>query len=50
MTLPPPAVDPASGLWHARHIELDLVVIGGAGQVGLLLSLAFAATSLQVGI
>jgi UDP-N-acetyl-D-mannosaminuronic acid dehydrogenase len=44
------AMDRARALWHARQIDLDLVVIGGAGHVGLPLSLAFASTGLCVGV
>jgi len=43
-------MDRDGALWHARRIELDLVVIGGAGHVGLPLSLAFASTGLHVGV
>lgn len=35
---------------YPRGIDLDLVVVGGAGHVGLPLSLAFASTGLRVGI
>jgi UDP-N-acetyl-D-mannosaminuronic acid dehydrogenase len=44
------SIDPASPIWHPAAIELDLVVVGGAGHVGLPLSLAFASTGLRVGI
>jgi UDP-N-acetyl-D-mannosaminuronic acid dehydrogenase len=46
----PDDMDRRRSLWHARGIDLDLVVIGGAGHVGLPLSLAFASTGLRVGI
>jgi UDP-N-acetyl-D-mannosaminuronic acid dehydrogenase len=35
---------------YPRRIDLDLVVVGGAGHVGLPLSLAFASTGMRVGI
>ena len=35
---------------YPRQIDIDLVVVGGAGHVGLPLSLAFASTGLRVGI
>lgn len=43
-------IDRDSAICHARGIDLDLVVVGGAGHVGLPLSLAFASTGLRVGV
>ncbi|HZP96509.1 MAG TPA: nucleotide sugar dehydrogenase [Candidatus Limnocylindria bacterium] len=43
-------IDRGSAIWHAAGIDLDLVVVGGAGHVGLPLSLAFASTGMRVGI
>lgn len=43
-------IDRESGIWHARGVDLDLVVVGGAGHVGLPLSLAFASTGMRVGV
>lgn len=43
-------IDLGADIWHPAVIDLDLVVVGGAGHVGLPLSLAFASTGLRVGI
>ncbi|MEK7862843.1 MAG: hypothetical protein AAB295_06210, partial [Chloroflexota bacterium] len=44
------SIDRRPNIWHPAVIDLDLVVVGGAGHVGLPLSLAFASTGLRVGI
>ncbi len=45
-----PTVTPAARPSRTAHAELDLVVLGGGGHVGLPLSLAFAEAGLKVGV